>query len=374
MTWLAALWACTPAVPPQPTGAEVAARYQCARCHAGRLSEVALEQDCVGCHAAVFTDHFEEDYTAEGLAGWRARIHSLRVAPSLLGTERLRAAWLDGFLAQPHDLRPGIPASMPRLPLSDEERAALVAWLGADTEPTVASAGGDLERGLALLVSQGCGSCHVYSGSGVLEETAGGFSGPVALAPDLAHARERMSPAWLQAWLEDPAAVKPDTTMPRPALTPEQRDDVVAALTRAPLDPVVPSEVPELLAPLERPVGWDEVEREVFAKVCRHCHATPSDANGGDAGPGNTGGFGYAGAGLDLSSYEGVLRGTAGPDGTRVSVVEGSPAPLVAAMLRRHQEVAGVFSDAPGMPLGFPPMSSEQIQLVRSWIAQGTPR
>ncbi len=382
MSWLTAFLACTPAARPpaepvEPAGVAVAARFQCARCHEapGRLATLPVEEDCTGCHAAVFTDHFDDRYTAEGIAGWRSRIHSLRVTPSLLGTERLRADWLEAFLAKPHDLRPGIPATMPRLPLGDDDRAALGAWLGADTEPSTPSVAGDVERGLALLASEGCGSCHRYSGSGVLEEPlAEGFSEPMALAPDLRHARERMSSAWLVAWLEDPAAIKADTTMPRPSLTEAQRDDVVAALTRAPLLPVARPEVPALLSSLERAVTYAEVEEQVLARVCRHCHSAPSEANSGDAGPGHTGGFGYAGVGLDLSSYEGVLRGRVGPDGARISVVEGSPPPLVAAMVRRHEEVAGGFPEAPGMPLGFPPMSVEQIQLVSSWIEQGMPR
>ena len=33
----------------------------------------------------------------------------------------------------------------------------------------------------------------------------------------------------------------------------------------------------------------------------------------------------------------------------------------------------GHFPDRPGMPLGLPPLSAEQIQLVETWIAQGTP-
>ena len=375
---LLALLACSASAPPTPeaeapSGAELAARFQCARCHAGpELSTLPVEQDCVGCHAAIFTDRFESTYTAEGIAGWRSRVHSLRVAPSLVGTQRLRAAWLDDFLARPHDLRPGLPATMPRLPLTDEERDTLVTWLGADTAPA-ADPGGDVDRGLDLLVSEGCGSCHRYTGAGVLDGSLPeAFSTPVALAPDLAHARERMSPAWLAAWLEDPRAVKPDTTMPSPTLSEAERTDVVAALTRSPLQPAVAS-VPEPLPLLERPVTFEEVEREVLAKVCRHCHSAPSEANDGDGGPGNTGGFGYAGGGLDLSSYEGVVAGRLGDDGRRVSVLEGSPPPLVAAMWRRHEEGAGTFTAAPGMPLGFPPMSPEQIRLVSSWIDQGAP-
>jgi hypothetical protein len=44
-------------------------------------------------------------------------------------------------------------------------------------------------------------------------------------------------------------------------------------------------------------------------------------------------------------------------------------------MLARRLEVRGeIDAEHLGMPLGFPPMSAEHIQLVESWIAQGRPR
>ncbi len=49
------------------------------------------------------------------------------------------------------------------------------------------------------------------------------------------------------------------------------------------------------------------------------------------------------------------MRGRVGEDGERESIVEPGE---------------GVR----GMPLGLPPMSMEQIQLVESWIAQGARR
>jgi hypothetical protein len=44
-------------------------------------------------------------------------------------------------------------------------------------------------------------------------------------------------------------------------------------------------------------------------------------------------------------------------------------------MLARWAEVAGQPNPKiRGMPLGLPPMSMEDIQLVASWVAQGRPR
>jgi hypothetical protein len=48
---------------------------------------------------------------------------------------------------------------------------------------------------------------------------------------------------------------------------------------------------------------------------------------------------------------------------------------LVAAMYARHVEVAGgKVEGVRGMPLGLPPMTLEEIQLVETWISQGRPR
>lgn len=44
------------------------------------------------------------------------------------------------------------------------------------------------------------------------------------------------------------------------------------------------------------------------------------------------------------------------------------------ALLARHDEVGGENGPVRGMPLGYDPLSLEEIQLVESWIAQGRPR
>jgi hypothetical protein len=52
---------------------------------------------------------------------------------------------------------------------------------------------------------------------------------------------------------------------------------------------------------------------------------------------------------------------------------EGLPR-LVAALVARQREDAGqVSDDVRGMPLGLPPLTAEQIQLVESWVEQGRP-
>jgi hypothetical protein len=53
---------------------------------------------------------------------------------------------------------------------------------------------------------------------------------------------------------------------------------------------------------------------------------------------------------------------------------DGAPRLLRALLNRREEEAGKVDPEIRGMPLGYPSLSPEDIQLVESWIAQGRPR
>ena len=78
---------------------------------------------------------------------------------------------------------------------------------------------GRVERGRDLVENLGCVNCHA-SGS----ESLAGRRGP-----DL-HAAARLDPVWLHRWLPDPAAVRPEATMPA-LLNESEARDVTAHLT-----------------------------------------------------------------------------------------------------------------------------------------------
>ncbi len=355
--------------------------FECTRCHdIPDHPPAPLDKHCVRCHQDVLAGSFPAP--PDALREWQGHITHLTDVPALRGTDRLRRAWLATWLHAPHDVRPGLNSTMPRLALGTDQAADLAAAL-APTAEAAPPPPGDPERGRALLGSRACTLCHRFTGApnvapGKLPIPLGDaeLRRGLAQAPDLRFTRDRLRPAALVTWLLDPPRHKPGTPMPKIPLSEIEARDLTAYLLTAPLDPPPPTVVPARLPTLDRRVTWAEVEERVFRRTCWHCHSDPDYARG-DGGPGNSGGFGFAPRGLDLASYAGIASGSRGDDGQRRSVFaalpDGTPR-LVAHLLARHAEVAGAAPELRGMPLGLTPVPLEDIQLVDTWIAQGRPQ
>jgi cytochrome c5 len=374
------------AAAPAPA-ADLFARHECNRCHEGTgLSAPPLEKACVGCHRRI------TDGTAAApgklLVRWNRNLVSLRQAPSLGGVgARLRRDWVRAFLLVPSDVRPALAATMPRLALTPEEADTLARRLVPEDDPGGAAPAGDVQRGAGLYARFRCGTCHAFTGADVEPIARPGIVArgdgerappdPIALAPDLALGRARLRPARVAAFIRDPRALVADALMPTTPMSAGDAEDLAAFVLRAPLQPAVPPRARARLPLLRRRVGFAEVQARVFARTCRHCHASPDFALG-DGGPGNTGGFGFAARGLDLSSYEGVSSGAFDEKGRRRGVFapgpDGTPALVARLRARRDEEAGGGDSALLGMPLGLPALSAEELQLVESWVAQGRPR
>jgi mono/diheme cytochrome c family protein len=360
---------------PAVTGAAaVVERFQCYRCHdaPGKLVPAVSRKHCVHCHQEILAGDRDGEFEPAVTAGWKERIHSLVLVPSLTGADRFRRDWFVAFLRNPHELRPDLGASMPRLRVTPSDAEAIADYFFPAIAPEPPLTLGDPERGRALFVANSCGQCHRFTGAAV-EERVLTKEPVVRLAPDLRHARERLSARSLVAWLRDPAAVKADAAMPRIPMTDEQILDVAAFVLETKLGPAPTRPLPERLPLLARLVAWEEVSKRVFKRTCWHCHSDPAPV-GGDGGPGNTGGFGFAGVGLDFGTADAIRRG-GHKAGVLLDVLgrddSGTPY-LITALMARHVEVAG--GEVPGvlgMPLGLPPVSPEDIQLVETWIAQG---
>jgi cytochrome c1 len=363
-------------------GKQLVAELECHRCHEGTgLAAPKLDQDCVRCHEQIATDKFKA--SPAKLAKWKPNVMPYRDVPSLSSMSgRLRPEWVMDYLLHPHDLRPNLAQTMPRLKLTDAQARDIATYLtdaGGDSPPMV-DVGRDparIQHGKQLMAERGCTGCHAMTGAG--------FSAPaktdtvtraLGLAPDLRFARRRSEPSAILRWLIDPMKVKHDSAMPSLQLGLEDARDLAAFLSFGTLEEPPAARPFTRLPLLGRKVGFDEVNERVFAVTCRHCH-TNADAADGDGGPGNTGGFGFEPRKIDFSSYQGIQAGGVDASGQRVSLFtktsEGLPL-LVAALVARVREDQRVVSEeVRGMPLGLPALTAEEIQLVESWVEQGRP-
>ncbi len=371
-------------------GKQLVGTHECNRCHQGTGNAAPeLSKDCIQCHVDIVAGKFTAK--ADSLAKWKPIVAPLTEAPSLaFAGRRFTRKSVEDYLLKPHDLRPNLEQLMPRLGLSRQDARDIAAFLVPDPDEPASKPVGDMGKGRALLDGKGCASCHSMSGVAALLASAV----PVAidaktmlrsktLAPDLRYARDRFTADKLVAWLLDPKAIKPDTLMPKIPLSEQEARDLSAYLLAAELAPMPPRKPFERLPVLTRKVSFDELDKKVLHRTCWHCHAEPDYAIG-DGGPGNSGGFGFKPRGLNLASYEGIQAGAKDKlTGERVSVLttkkdvvgDAGLSILLRSLLARHAEEGGADTgEVRGMPLGMPPLSAEDIQLVESWIAQGRPR
>ena len=359
-------------------GRELVQHFQCARCHDGLdVPPFDLEENCVHCHQAIGAGTL--GVSRRLLDEWRSHLHSLPYAPSLAAAgQRWKPRWLANFLLEPHDLRPALGATMPRLAMTQAQAHDIATYITRDRGELSQGSTGDAARGRELAERLGCGSCHRFGElpvQGAAPTTAEG----IALAPDLAVVRERFRPDRLAQWIRDPQSILPTSSMPKIAMSESDANDIAAFLLEAEIPAAPEAAVPQRLPILGRRVTYEEVAERVFRRICWHCHSNNTFALG-DGGPGNAGGFGFEPRGVDLATYEGVRGGAFDENHQRTSLfrpteLDGETMPRLVAVLRARQlEVAGRANEIRGMPLGFEPVTPEELQLVESWIFQGRPR
>ncbi len=384
-------------------GNAVLARHECNRCHV--VEAVAppppLQKSCAGCHRDISSSAEDPQRSSEGRRkfgpAWDRfvrRTGGLYVnVPPLVSMERFRPEWLRAFLRAPYDLRPNLSESMIRHAMTDEEIDAVVAtWSTKGRAPGAKPAMPSEERlkaGAALFEQKGCGACHLFgnrplASAGPTQFEPAPRNRSRALAPDLRHARDRYTREMVEAIVFDPDAVLKGAQMPRFGLTREQASLLADFVYFGEFGPPARHKVARLPAydPSVPVPTWEEVDRAVFRKVCWHCHSNP-DFNGGDGGPGNTGGLGFQGAGLSFADYEAFLAGNA----LRVGNT-GEPVLLERLRLRHAENArdhllpgtdpldsrAAPSSPAPrGMPLGLPALTPEEFSLVERWVRGGAP-
>ncbi len=364
---------------PAAAGAALLQRFECGRCH--DVAKVGLEatpkaRNCAGCHAWIARSRYDAVELEEGrerYARWDEyveNVESFLSVPDLGAAARLDPEWIASYLRAPYKVRPAIGESMPRLPVSEGDAEEIAKWITA-RRPALTGVALDASRiatrpesgaGERLYAEMGCANCHTFGGRAAKPGMPG--------APDLAHARRRMRRADIAAYIADPRAFGGNPSMPSHGLTAGEAAILRDFVVGAPVEGPEPSRISAEIAPrplLTRRVEWREVNERIFGAVCVHCHMNP-EAEDGEGGPGNSGGLGYEGVGLDLSSWEGLVAG---------KILDGK---LQERLRLRHEERAreeagphAPPAHAPGMPLGLAPLSAEDLQLLESWIAQGAP-
>lgn len=400
--------------PQAQAGRAVMDTAQCTRCHTVSdgavpgIPAAARDFHCVNCHTWILGTKGKPTEIAlmrQEMPDWDRYleniVHFTRLPDLGSLTRKVRPSFVRSFLDGPFDLRPHLDESMIPVRLSAAQKDQVVAYLTELAGKDVAQDGPagpvpsaeQIAQGKALLVQRGCFACHVAGEAplvpGLTAAVYGKLEMPGKLAPDLAHVRARIPRAVLVKYINDPLAVDPNSAMPKQPVVGDDAERIADYLLHGDLGaPEGKTQVPEIPV-LARKVGYDEVHEKVFGFVCVHCHMHP-ESNNGDGGAGNDGGLGFAGVRLNLETYEGIKAGLV-RDGQRIDILEskdGRPPVLLEALLRRHAEAARDFRPAfsqrgplgpptdtvrPGMPLGLPPLTEENLSLVKTWLAQGAP-
>lgn len=127
-------------------------------------------------------------------------------------------------------LAPGVVLSMVLLSIAISACSSTESTSNPSPETAqVASPAGSVEEGKAIFISKPCIGCHTVEGIPQAQGQAG---------PDLTHQAGRpliadtltRTDENMRKWLSDPAAVKSGVLMPKPNLTDDEMDDLIAFL------------------------------------------------------------------------------------------------------------------------------------------------
>jgi cytochrome c2 len=279
------LWWKLPQTPPEPIPHESLGHLPAKRtaelitqneAEHGRL--LFEEHACIRCHQAN-----PDDLVGKGLLP--------RTGPNLtkIGS-RVNSGWLTSWLADPKKLRPN--TTMPDLFADDAEgkqeleavTAYLVSLKGNEQPPrsnlNINQLNQSVNRGRALFTTTGCLACHQDKPKAEVKDPVGSIHGFGSTTGALANYQlgaigSKLTPAWLQVFLQNPHANNPTTRMPNMSLNGEEARDLANFLAST-SDSNIPKEFkPTSGANLKELI--EKGKKLVTSKGCVNCHEFPKE-------------------------------------------------------------------------------------------------
>jgi mono/diheme cytochrome c family protein len=141
---------------------------------------------------------------------------------------RSQRQWLIDFLQNPQTLRPTLTVRMPRFNISEKDATTIADYISSTLQNSTVSSAASSQMAYSEQMAENgkhlfeekykCQSCHTIGSSG-------GYVGP-----SLNNAGNWLSPAWIDAWLDDPQSLVPGTIEPRQQFTDNEKRDLTAYL------------------------------------------------------------------------------------------------------------------------------------------------
>lgn len=190
----------------------------CGQCHQNALTgtpqlnlgrQYLAQYGCVSCHLVKMPDGVVMKATDN--------------PPSLEHiADKTTREWLYTWLKNPQAYAAS--ATMPNYKLSDADAADISAFLISSSRPETGDSSADLiqvaknadpSAGAVLYGESFCATCHA------VQNAAGNLVGG-DIGPELTRVGNKVKPAWLQAWIENPRTYDANTLMPHFRFTPQQ--------------------------------------------------------------------------------------------------------------------------------------------------------
>ena len=196
---------------------------------------------------------------------------------------RVRAAWLQTYLARPVAVRPvgflpGTGSRMPDFQLSGDEASAIADYLETRTGPELPAFAPQSLSPFARAKAEGylrdrlpCLGCHRLNGEGG------------RIGPDLSNAGARLEPSYIRAMIHDPAGTNPGTAMPQMPMPLDRVELLASYLAARTSDSGLVGYLSLVDYESMSPVLHVTTGEGLYTRYCAACHGVAGNADGYNA-------------------------------------------------------------------------------------------